>query len=472
MLFTSLGFLVLLPLVLGVTWALPTNRLRKLWLLVVSYAFYATWDPRFLALILLSTALDYRVGQRLAAEDRPGRRRALLALSLVGNLGMLGTFKYYGFFLENLEPLLRALSLDPAALRLDLVLPVGISFYTFQTLSYTFDVYRRELAPCTSILDFSLFVAFFPQLVAGPIVRARDFLPQLGLAPRAGRVRWRLAATLFLVGFFKKACLADGLAPLVDQIFEAPHRAGVSSAWLAAALFSLQIYADFSAYSDMAVALAAACGYRLCDNFRFPFLATNSAAAWQRWHMSLTSWLHDYVFVSMGGWKGSGPRVLGHVVLTFLLVGLWHGAGWHYLIWGGLHGLAVATHVAWRAGIRPALGRPPLPAPLAWALTQVFGVLAGVWFRAPSAAEASLLTATMIGGVAASGSDGTLGLPHRTWAVVPAFLLVHLAASSPRWPARIQRLSPVVFLLLLGVGIELCLLLQAPVATPHIYFQF
>jgi len=383
MLFTELRFLPFFLLVLAIHWGLRGSRSRKGWLLICSYVFYGAWDWRFLSLILLSTLVDYLVALRLARE----KRRAWLLLSLVVNLGMLAVFKYLGFFLESAYELLTALGIEARPTSLQLVLPVGISFYTFQTLSYTIDVYRGRLQPRKELLDIALFVAFFPQLVAGPIVRASEFLPQLDTPRRFADVDVRAALVLFLVGLFKKSCVSDNLAPLVDTYFATPERYDNLSAWTATIAYAAQIYCDFSGYTDMAIACAALLGYHLGQNFDFPYFAGDITSFWRRWHMSLSSWLRDYLYIPLGGNRGPRWATQRNLMLTMLLGGLWHGAAWTFVIWGGLHGLALMVHRAWRAW-RASRDEQPLPRAFAMPLTFAVVCLAWVFFRSESLGQA------------------------------------------------------------------------------------
>lgn len=342
MIFTEFRFFVFAAIVLAIYWAIPTDKYRKGWLLLVSYFFYGMWDWRFLSLIFLSTGVDYAVGLAMEAQSDEKKKRWLLILSLAVNLGVLGYFKYWNFFVDSFADAAGSMGLTVDPILLDIILPVGISFYTFQTLSYTLDIYRGSLRATRSLLDFSLFVAFFPQLVAGPIVRARDFLHQLDRKRAWAEVDLRWALTLFLLGFFKKACVADNLAPYVDGFFENPALYGTIDSWLATLMYSAQIYCDFSGYSDMAIAMAGLMGYRLTENFNAPYFASDIADFWRRWHISLSSWLRDYLYISLGGNRGGQLRTYRNLILTMLLGGLWHGASWNFVLWGAIHGVSLA----------------------------------------------------------------------------------------------------------------------------------
>ena len=332
------GFLIT---VLAVHYLLP-QRYRAVTLLVASYVFYGAWDARFCFLIAGSTIIDYGLGLRIAAAT--GRaRKAYLALSVAANLGILGVFKYCDFFIRSFAELVDA---DPENYLLHLVLPVGISFFTFQTMSYTADVYRGVIKPRTSILDFGLYVAFFPQLVAGPIVKAREFFPQHDRWAPPSAVQWREGITLILLGLVKKMACADQLARYADPYFADPS-GGLLDAWTAVIAFGGQIYFDFSGYSDIAIGVALLLGYRFPVNFARPYLSCSVTEFWRRWHISLSTWLRDYLYISLGGNRGGSFRTQRNLMITMLLGGLWHGASWNFLVWGGLHGLYLVIQKLW-----------------------------------------------------------------------------------------------------------------------------
>ncbi len=346
MLFYSPEFLVFSLALLALLGLIHRQAPRKVLLLVSSYIFYMWWNPAFILLIIFSTVVDYLVGRRMAVTDHTGKRRLLLVTSLVANLGLLGTFKYAGFFQENLLAALRLLGTEPGWTSLHIVLPVGISFYTFQTMSYTIDLYRREIGVCRSPLDFALFVAFFPQLVAGPIVRARDFLPQL-LEPIKLYVD-RKTLLLILRGLAKKVLIADNIAGFADVVFENPGSYPSTVIWFGTICFTIQVYCDFSGYSDIAIGVARILGFRLPLNFNRPYFASNPNEFWKRWHISLSTWLRDYLYIPLGGNRGGTVKLYRNLMLTMLLGGLWHGANWNYILWGFHHGLLLVGHRLWR----------------------------------------------------------------------------------------------------------------------------
>jgi alginate O-acetyltransferase complex protein AlgI len=466
LIFTELRFFALFALVFLITWGLESSRARKLWLLSASYAFYAAWDWRFLSLILVSTLVDYCVGLALGREKRPGYRRSLLGLSLVVNLSLLGYFKYASFFVDSAQELLAFLGFEASRSSLEIVLPVGISFYTFQTLSYTIDVYRRQLEPTRSLLDLALFVAFFPQLVAGPIVRAAHFLPQLESRATWGSVRVRPHLVLFLTGFIKKACIADNVAPTVDAYFTAPESYGTAAAWIAVLLFAIQIYCDFSGYSDMAIASAGLLGFDLGANFRHPYVAASPREFWQRWHISLSTWLRDYLYIPLGGNRGGAASTYRNLMLTMVLGGLWHGASWRFLFWGFLHGLALCVHRAWWQSYGER-GQPAVPRWLGIVLTQGVVAFGWIFFRAPDWATAWTSVRAIAGQAAESG-----GFDPRWWLLITAFAAAHALASRFEDQTFWARLPQPAFAAAYGAAVGLAILFVQVEIQPFLYFQF
>jgi len=340
MLFNSATFAVFIAVVLALYALLRATGPRKAMLLIASYAFYANWDWRFLPLLLLSTFVDYFAGIGLASGGGKASRRLWMGASLLVNLGLLAFFKYGNFLIDSLAPLWSAL--DVTLPRLPTEIPVGISFYSFQTLSYTLDVYRRRIEPCRSPLDFALYVAFFPQLVAGPIVRSEDLIPQFRVLRNLDWENIAAGTQRFLLGLFKKVVIADNVALMVSAVFSAPEQRGALTLWCGAWGFALQIYCDFSAYTDMALGLGRAFGIPLPENFNAPYLARSITEFWRRWHMSLSTWLRDYLYIPLGGSRGGPLLTYRNLMLTMLLGGLWHGASWTFVAWGGMHGALLA----------------------------------------------------------------------------------------------------------------------------------
>ena len=469
MLFVEPRFIVFFVVVFAVHWALRRDGLRKGWLLAASYVFYGAWDWRFLSLIIASTLIDYGVGVLLSGPRSPRQRNACLMLSLIGNLGILGFFKYYNFFIESAVGFTGMLGLPMSASTLSLVLPVGISFYTFQTLSYSIDVYRGRLKATRSLLDLALFVGFFPQLVAGPIVRAADFLPQLRTTRMFSSVQIRASLTLFLLGFIKKACISDNLAPVVDAYFAYPADYSALSAWIAVLFYAVQIYCDFSGYSDMAISSCAnLLGYRLCVNFNFPYFAASITEFWRRWHISLSSWLRDYLYIPLGGSRGSRWFTHRNLMLTMLLGGLWHGASWNFVVWGGLHGLALVAHKEW-CRVRPGRGETsPMARVVGVLLTFYWVCVAWIFFRAADFATAGVVLKAFV----LLRSDGTAHLGLNLVWVLPCLVAAHWAAYRDYFVDRLQRIADWAFAAGYGVVTSLAITIVPSSYHPFIYFQF
>ncbi len=345
MLFNSFDFLWFFLIVLGVYWTLP-DRPRKLWLLGASCVFYACWDWRLLGLLWVTIALDYGVARGLEATGSPGWRKLLITLSCVTNLGILAYFKYAGFFAESARRFAAWGGLELPDWSVDVILPVGISFYTFQSMSYSLDVYRRQMPALKSLFDYALYVTLFPQLVAGPIERGCHLATQV---LRPTRFSWDAASEgswLILKGLFKKAVLADNLAPIVDQVFASTAPTG-PEVMLGVYAFAFQIYGDFAGYTDMARGIGKWLGYELMLNFRLPYFAVDPSDFWRRWHISLSTWLRDYLYVPLGGNRGGMLFTCRNLMLTMLLGGLWHGANWTYVVWGAYHGLLLVVFRLW-----------------------------------------------------------------------------------------------------------------------------
>ncbi len=341
MLFNSIEFLLFLPTVFFLYWFVFKNQLRaqNVLLLVASYIFYGWWDWRFLSLIIASTFLDYFVAIQLGKTAISKKRKFLLGISLVGNLGMLGFFKYYNFFVASWIEAWSSVGITMEASTLNIILPVGISFYTFQTLSYTIDVYRKEMSPTKSFIDFAAFVTFFPQLVAGPIERASHLLPQFYKNRTFDYQNAVDGVKLIIWGMFKKVVVADNCAFFVNKIFENPEAYSSGELFVGMVFFAFQIYGDFSGYSDIAIGLSKLFGFDLMVNFKFPYFSRDIAEFWRRWHISLSTWFRDYIYIPLGGSKGTQWFQIRNVMIIFLVSGFWHGANWTYVVWGLFHAL-------------------------------------------------------------------------------------------------------------------------------------
>jgi len=488
MTFTTLTFLLFLALFFPLYWALRNRTAQNLLIVAGSYFFYGWWDWRFCGLMLVSSLLDYFAGLALNHPTAPRQRRAILFTAMAGNISLLGFFKYFNFFAESLQAAAAGLGWKLDLPVLHVVLPVGISFYTFQTMSYTIDVYRGKLRATGRIVEYLAYVSFFPQLVAGPIERATHLLPQFF---QARVFRYDLAVDgcrQMLWGFFKKLVIADNLAPLVEMAFSDP--AGHRGIELAAGTvcFALQIYCDFSAYSDIACGVARLLGFDLMRNFACPYFSQSMAEFWRRWHISLTTWFKDYVYIPLGGGRGGRWRHARNVLLTFLLSGLWHGASWNFVLWGLLNGLLVlpqtfsSTHRGGRVDESPG-GAGWLPKPavvLRMLLTFALVCVGWVFFRAATLADAGLILRKVL-----LDHDGLVDVYHATafvrqgplagqsYGLVAVLLLVewlgrshaHALAGLARWPWPLRWLA---YLALTSA----ILWWGNSSSSPFIYFQF
>jgi alginate O-acetyltransferase complex protein AlgI len=470
--FCTLEFLAFFAAVLAVYWALPSPKARVRLLLVSSFFFYARWNKWLALLIGVSTALDYLLALGM---DRPGAsprlRKVYLGTSLAANLGLLCYFKYANFFLGSFLTAF-GLSHDPAHPLLKVILPVGISFYTFEAINYTVDVFRRKVPAERSLPDFMLFITFFPHLVAGPIVRARDFLPQIKRPKRWSWQRLHLGARCFLMGFVKKV-IADRMADFSDPVFAGPQGFRTEAVWLGVLAYAVQIYCDFSGYTDMAIGCAHCFGYKLAQNFNLPYVASNVSEFWHRWHISLSSWLRDYLFIPLGGSRDGERRTARNLMVTMTLGGLWHGAAWNFVAWGVLHGLYLVVHRGFRAFCKPrprldaALQSPPGTV-LRVGLTLTCVCVGWVFFRSPSFTTA----ARVLRGLVAGGGLAHLPRPvFGLWLMLAVVVAAHLAA--PLVGRRRQlRLPPPVLGFGYAVALTLALLLMPSAAKQFIYFQF
>ena len=340
MLFNSIEFLLFLPIVFVLYWFVFNKNLKhqNLLILVSSYVFYGWWDYRFLSLIVLSTIVDYLIGLNISTQSSKKNQKILLWCSLLFNLGVLGLFKYYNFFIDSWINLFSSIGYDIKSVwTLNIILPVGISFYTFQTMSYTIDIYRKQLKPTKDFISFASFVSFFPQLVAGPIERATNLLPQILNKREFKYDQGVQGLRLILWGMFKKVVIADSLAPMVNDIFENYQDFGGGTLWLGAIYFSFQIYCDFSGYSDIAIGTSKLFGFELMSNFKFPYFSRNIGEFWRKWHISLSTWFRDYLYIPLGGSKEGKWKSLRNIFIIFLVSGFWHGANWTFVVWGLFH---------------------------------------------------------------------------------------------------------------------------------------
>ena len=468
MLFNSLEFWIFLPLVLLFSRLLP-RRPRNLFLLVASYLFYMWWDARFIVLIVASTLVDFLVGRSL--HEARGRSRSwLLVASLAANLGLLGFFKYYNFLAGSVASLL---GVSTRTLHLNIVLPVGISFYTFQSMSYTIDIYRGKLEPVKRLTDFALYVVFFPQLVAGPIVRAREFFPQLFQWQPPSHERTEKGISLILIGLIKKMVLADHFARISDLYFgDVAAHPGAWAAWSATFAFAMQIFFDFSGYTDIARGCGRLLGYEFPVNFRRPYLAASITEFWRRWHISLSSWLRDYLYIPLGGNRRGNWRTYENLIVTMLLGGLWHGASWNFVLWGGYHGLLLAGE-RW---VRDRFQNLSIPQwlrlvllPLRTAAAFLLVMVGWVFFRASSFQDSFAVLKSMF----LWESTGAMLLPSGLILATALTLIVALAEERRALLANLHlapvwaRVSTYAFLLIV---LELFSVTSEEI--PFVYFQF
>jgi len=486
MLFHTTDYAVLLATVWVLYWFAFKHRPRPahLMLLVASYVFYCAWDWRFAGLLVFSTLLDFTLGKLVYESQSLTRKRAILLLSLVGNLGILGFFKYYNFFLEGFNQMLTLLGLGPLEGYVEVILPLGISFYTFQTLSYTIDIYRGKLKPTTNLVHFALFVAFFPQLIAGPIVRARQFLPQLRRTRDLDAEKMKSGLYRILKGLFKKIVIADALGRLlVDPVFASTEPVAGGEAMLAMIGFHLQIGFDFSAYADIAIGSARLLGFEIPENFRAALRAVNLEDFWRRWHITLTTWLRDYVYLPLT--IGTRSTTSGHtirpyfsLILTMVLVGLWHGANWTFVLFGFYHGIGLALTRFYRLNVRGRTSRTSNSqagaGAMVWAnriSTQFVVALSVVLFR-----SADLKQAIEIYGALFNPTGWGFSLGIETFKGV--FILA--IAITLHWTPQLFREDCERFFLYLPASVQALIIVIAlglvqmfmRATEPYVYFQF
>ncbi|MBN1558253.1 MAG: MBOAT family protein [Lentisphaerae bacterium] len=433
--FNSFQFLAFFTAVFALYHAL-NHRWQNRLLLAGSYLFYASWDWRFLSLILVSTVTDYLCGRAIGAAG-PKARKRFLALSVAVNLGLLGFFKYYDFFAGSLQALLGRLGWEADVRLLHIVLPVGISFYTFQTLSYTLDVYRGTLKPARRFLDYALYVAFFPQLVAGPIERAARLLPQVQRPRRVSAAMLGEGLFLMLHGYFQKVVVADNLGLFVDRVFDAPAPQNGLIALFAVYGFAFQIFCDFAGYSNIARGAARCLGFDLMVNFRSPYLAADPRDFWRRWHISLSTWLRDYLYISLGGSRAGRIKTLRNIGVTMLLGGLWHGAAWTFVLWGAYHGLLLIVQRAWEWAAAP---RRPRAVWLRRAACFHLVCLGWILFRSAGLAQAAALAGSVFRFGAYRLEAGMLPWLARLGPLVGLVVLVQVLQERTQDTAAVWRL--------------------------------
>jgi alginate O-acetyltransferase complex protein AlgI len=473
MLFNSQEYFIFLGIALTIFWLLRHHEAPRLRLLfTMSCVFYMAARPVYVFLLLGSTLWDYTIGARIHGSNDEAVRKRWLFASIAGNLGLLGIFKYFNFASRALGDGLGLLGLAFEAPYLDVVLPVGISFYTFQTMSYTIDIYRRKLEPAKTLREFAVFVTYFPQLVAGPIVRASELLPQLQRPPRLRTERVSEAAFLFLTGLVKKVVVADYLSVnLVDRVFDSPDLYTAPEVVIALYAFTAQIYCDFSGYTDMARGSAMLMGYDLPENFDRPYQSTNPAEFWRRWHMTLSRWLRDYLYFPLGGSKGGPLRAYWNLWLTMFLIGIWHGASWTFVLYGAIQATVMVAHryvVRMRGRPRDAVD-PFLVVAFKVFLSLQFVVFSRILFRATDLTNARDVTERLF-----SGTSSLAQIAPSVWVILVGTFVLHYTPR--RWYESVRHGFKAMPATAQGLTAAAVLAGLAQVATtevvPYIYFQF
>jgi D-alanyl-lipoteichoic acid acyltransferase DltB (MBOAT superfamily) len=460
MLFHSLDFLFFFLLFYPVYLLVRKTSFMNAWLLLASYVFYGWWSPVYLLLILATTIVDFFVVHRI---ERSPRRRAWLAVSLISNLGVLIVFKYTAFFTQNANGLLEHLGLPLRLPVPSLILPLGISFFTFQSLSYVLDVYRGAFPAERNFVRYAAYVSFFPQMIAGPICRAGSLIPQLAKPPAVTLRDLCHGMSLFLIGLAKKVALADYLAMYVDRVFHTPASQPGSALFLASFAFSWQIYFDFSGYTDMARGVARSMGIELSQNFDTPYIATGLGDFWRRWNISVSTWFRDYVYIPLGGNRHGRTRTAVNVFLTMLTSGFWHGASWNFILWGAIHG---AGRVATKE-LRPALWlKARLPVPARQAIVFLFVTMAWIFFRVQNMEEAGMIVLRIF-----TSPWGDPGMPILMLGMILSVWLYEIVVTSG-WPARRVLEAAPVRVALAALILSYLLLVSQPSTQTFIYFQF
>ena len=472
--FCSREFLIFFVCIFTVYWALPWRRGRNLLLLGASFYFYFTWSKELACVVVASSLLDYVLARGMDGARTPRVRKLFLLTSILANLSLLCYFKYANFFLDSLQQTLQGMGISASWNLLNVIIPLGISFYTFEAINYSVEVYKGQVKAERDPTNFLLFILFFPHLVAGPIVRARDFLPQVRRKKRWNWVRLEIGFRFILLGLVKKLAIANRMAYFVDPIFEHPDQFRTYALWAAVVAYTLQVYCDFSGYSDLAVGTAHLLGFRLAQNFDRPYLAVNISDFWRRWHMSLSTWLRDYIFIPLGGSRGGRLLTYRNILITMTLCGLWHGANWNFILFGFIQGLFLITHHLFQGWCK---SKPTLSAVLAsvpgtvarMAFTYFCFSTSLVIFRSTSLPKAWTMLENMFSPVAGLSTPlPGLGL----WLTVVVVCLAHAWAWRNWGPRLLVRCPPAV--VSFGYVVMLCaaLVLAPHDAKPFIYFQF
>ena len=448
------------------------HRAQNWLLLVASYYFYAAWDYRFLALLAASTIVDYTCGRVMGTMKDERRRRLVMWLSIAFNLTLLGFFKYFNFFVDNLQALFAAIGWQLDYVTLRVLLPIGISFYTFVTMSYVIDVYRREIEPTRNLVDFAVFVAYFPHLVAGPILRATALLPQIAQPRRISNQQMRDGAWLIAWGFFQKIFVADNLAPLASHVFAPDAHATGINVLLGTYAFAFQIYGDFAGYSNIARGTSKLMGIELIENFRFPYLVLSPQAFWRNWHISLSTWLRDYLYIPLGGSRGTPAQTQRNLLITMLLGGLWHGAAWTFVLWGLYQGVLLILYRPFEPAFAALDSRGGFVARfVAWLVMFHLTCYGWLIFRAPGVGTLGAMTASLFTNVAPStvDVDGLL-LPLLLYTL--PLIAVHLREAASDDVLVVPKLRLAFRYTVYAATLYLILLFGNFGGSDFIYFQF
>jgi alginate O-acetyltransferase complex protein AlgI len=465
MLFPTAKFLGFFVVAFTVYWLLGRHRWRLLWLTMASAAFYMSWNAWFILLIFASTSVDYFVAIRLPKVEDSRKRKALVALSIGVNLGILAYFKYRAFALDSALEVAHWLGWSVPAVQIKAFLPLGISFYTFEAISYVVDVYRGRTTPVKNPLDYALYILFFPHLVAGPIVRPNEFLPQLARPKRFDWPRFQAGGQLFLLGLFKKSVIADQVALGVDPVFAQPDQFGTSALWLAVLGYAVQIYCDFSGYTDMALGLAHTLGFKLPNNFNAPYVASSPSDFWRRWHISLSRWLRDYLYIPLGGNRKGPVRTMVNLFITMLLGGLWHGANWTFVVWGAYHGALLAVQ-----RMIPKSWEHPALRPVGMVVTFLAVCVGWVFFRAQTLGDAWTILHGMV--VPTPGSKLSAEIEDLVLLCLAVTLVGQGLGQIRGWPRILFRVPAPLIGLILAAAFTLALILTPGDGKAFIYFQF
>ncbi|PNQ73343.1 membrane-bound O-acyltransferase family protein [Hanstruepera neustonica] len=471
MLFNSLSFMVFLVIVLALYYSkLFSWNNKKRMLLLASYIFYGLWNPPLVILLWISTVVDWTAGKKLAIEENQRKRKMWLLLSMIVNLGFLAFFKYGNFLLENFTSCLYAIGVEFQAQPMDIILPMGISFYTFQTMSYTIDMYNRKIEPARTFLDFALYVTFFPQLVAGPIVRAKDLITQFYEEKKASANQFFWGTFLLTIGLFQKIVLADTLlAETSDTVFGSKDVLHSLDAWTGTLAFSGQIFFDFAGYSTCAIGIALMLGIILPDNFKYPYAAIGFSDLWKRWHISLSTWLRDYLYIPLGGNRNGIIRMYVALMLTMLLGGLWHGAAWTFVIWGALHGIYLVVERLLKSKIKIKI--TAYNGIFLALLTYMLVNVTWVFFRAREFVTAKNMIASMF----FMNTEGTKVLQSfdiiKVLVVILILFTSHWIMRNTSMKAVSKKSNPILFGVFWAILVFLIVIAQGS-GEQFIYFQF